>query len=169
VSLRKETLKNRKEDFRWKVLKDREKKQSKRREVRKQQGCCVSPAEHPAHLIPTFCMSVFYRLSFLHFQSPPVRSGRTRAHEESFQEMSCVEDQCVIRWTVVPGPRLNNWVTLGSHPSSLSLGFLPCEMWAWTLVLMNEQQYVPLYDLRMCVLIWTSKCIIVLQFYILKK
>jgi hypothetical protein len=57
-----------------KVLKKREKKQSKRREVKKrQQGCCASPSKYPIHLTPTFFMSVFYHLSFLHLQLPPVR------------------------------------------------------------------------------------------------
>jgi hypothetical protein len=31
-------------------------------------------SEHPAHLIATFCMFVFYPLSFLHLQLLPVRS-----------------------------------------------------------------------------------------------
>jgi hypothetical protein len=46
VSLRKETLKNRKVDFRSKVLKkDFRSKALKSREEKKQQGCCASPSE----------------------------------------------------------------------------------------------------------------------------
>jgi hypothetical protein len=85
VSLRKETLKNRKEDFRSKVLKKEKKskvKEGNNRE-KKQRGCCLSPSNCPAYLIPTFCMSVFYRLSFLHLQLPPVRSGGTREREKA--------------------------------------------------------------------------------------
>jgi hypothetical protein len=70
-SLRKETLKNRKDDFRSKVLKNREKEQSKRSK-KATRLLCVSTC--PPHLAPTLCMSVFYHLSFLRLQSPPVRS-----------------------------------------------------------------------------------------------
>jgi hypothetical protein len=78
TSLKKETLKNRKQDFRSKVLKI-EKRRIKRKEVKRQHGCCVSPFKHPAHLAPTLCVFVFYPLSFLHLPLSPVRSGETRA------------------------------------------------------------------------------------------
>jgi hypothetical protein len=32
-------------------------------------GCCVSPPEHPAHLIPAFCIFVFCPFSILHSPS----------------------------------------------------------------------------------------------------
>jgi hypothetical protein len=74
-------------DFRSKDLKNREEKRSKRRVIRekKQRGCCVSPSEHPAYLTPTLCMSVFYHLSFLHLQLPPVRFSSNGAQENSLQ------------------------------------------------------------------------------------
>jgi hypothetical protein len=43
----------------------------------------------PAHLAPTFCMSVFYHLSFLSLPLPPVRSGRTK----SMKKLSTVGTQ----------------------------------------------------------------------------
>jgi hypothetical protein len=76
VSLRKETLRNRKEDLRSKVLKIEKRSRVKRsKKATRLLCCCVSPLEHPAHLTPTLCMSVFC-LSFLHLQSPPVRFSR---------------------------------------------------------------------------------------------
>jgi hypothetical protein len=62
-----------KKDFRRKVLKIEKRSRVKRREEKKQQRCCASPSKHPAHLIPTFCMSVFYHLSFLYLWLPLVR------------------------------------------------------------------------------------------------
>jgi hypothetical protein len=47
----------------------------------------MSPSKHPAHLAPTFCMSVFYRLSFLHLQLPPVRSVEPGGRERSIQAL----------------------------------------------------------------------------------
>jgi hypothetical protein len=59
-----------KKNFRSKVLKN------KRKEAMRL--LCITIRE-PSTPGPTFCMSVFYSLSFLHLQSPPVRSGKTGA------------------------------------------------------------------------------------------
>jgi hypothetical protein len=54
-----------KEQKRRKTLKNREKKQSKRREVKKQQGCCASPSENLTQLTdPNFLhVCLFFVLS----------------------------------------------------------------------------------------------------------
>jgi hypothetical protein len=70
-----------KEQWRSKALKNREEK--------KQWDCCVSSSEHPAHLAPTFCMSVFYPLSFLHLRLPPVRSGEPKACGKTPEAQVC--------------------------------------------------------------------------------
>jgi hypothetical protein len=76
ASLRKETIKTGK---RSKVLNSKEVRleriEKKRSKAKHQQGCCASPCKHPAHLTPTFSMSVFYCLSFLHLQLPTVKLG----------------------------------------------------------------------------------------------
>jgi hypothetical protein len=73
-------FKEKKTDFRSKVLKNkRSKVKEEINREKKQRGCRASPSERPTRLTPTFCMSVFYRLSFLHLQSPPVRSAGTRS------------------------------------------------------------------------------------------